>query len=227
MKLNQAIRTVLCLTNLFLAGCASSPAKAVEPFIPCQQDKERLALRSKELADIEHADQEDRKNFQSMTPEQMMEMSRRDELRRKRVGEIFGEGCFSKAQDFASAAIVYQHGNAPEHFLQTFLWAKRAVELGDLKQKRLMALGIDRYLVNIGHMQLFGSQANKAHSDICYCMQQVEKSFTDNLREQYAKQTLKEAFRWIKELNQGKSCPNKECTTVLKPTPKGTVPGFW
>jgi hypothetical protein len=39
----------------------------------------------------------------------MQEMVKNDVLRRKRVGEIFGEGCFSKAQDFAAAALVYQH----------------------------------------------------------------------------------------------------------------------
>lgn len=225
--MSYSTNPLFLLFTLVLLGCAATPTRAMAPYISCQEDSARLQARSRELQEIEIADQADRVNFQTMNPEQMMEMSRWDEVRRKRVGEIFGEGCFSKAQDFSAAAMVFQHGNIPEHFFQTFLWAKRAVELGDAKRKRLMALGIDRYLVNIGHKQLFGSQANKSHSEICYCMQQVEKSFPDTLRKDYAEKTLTESYEFIKELNQGKSCPNSECKEVLKPSPKGTVPGFW
>lgn len=159
----------------------------------------------------------------------MLEVVRRDEYRRKRVGEIFGEGCFSKAEDYAAAALVYQHGVVPDHFFQTFIWSKRGVELGDEKQKRMMALGIDRYLVNIGHRQLFGSQANRPGSDPngCWCLQKVEKSFPNRLRRQYAGKSLAEAFEWLKELNAGKKCPIRECTESLKTSPQGIVPGFW
>lgn len=196
---------------------------------PCQQDKARLELRSEELAAIVKADQDDRDEWKKMSQAEMVEVVKRDVLRRKRVGEIFGEGCFSKAKDYAFAALVFQHGDVPEHFFQTFIWAKRAVELGDTKQKRMMALGIDRYLVNSGHKQLFGSQVSKPDSkpETCWCLEQVEKTYPDDLRKEFADQTLAEAFDWLKELNAGTKCPIAECATPLKPTPKGTVPGFW
>lgn len=213
------------------AGCAHSPiANATIAPTVCAQDQKRLEERSKELQKIVDADQSDRADWQNKTPEQMAEVTQRDEVRRKRVGEIFGEGCFSKAEDYAASALVFQHGNTPDHFFQTFLWSKRGVELGDQKQKRMMALGIDRYLVNIGQRQLFGSQATKPDfkPGTCWCLQQVEKSFPDKVRKEIAGKTLNEAMEWIKELNANDhTCPNTECAAKLKPSPKSTVPGFW
>lgn len=210
----------------FITSCTSAQT---DNYIPCNQDPQRLEVRSKELAQIVKADQDDREDFQSKTPEEMQKMVKNDVVRRKRVGEIFGEGCFSKAQDFAAAALVYQHGDVPEHFFQTFMWAKRAVELGDHTQQRMMALGIDRYLVNTGKRQLFGSQATKdgLTAEACWCLQQVEESFPDQVRKSQAGKNLKEALEWVQELNAGKSCPTQECTKELQPSPKGTVPGFW
>jgi hypothetical protein len=210
----------------FISSCASTQ---IGNYITCSQDPKRLEARSKELAQIVKADQDDRKDFPSKTPEEMQEMVKHDVVRRKRVGEIFGEGCFSKAQDFAAAALVYQHGDVPEHFFQTFMWAKRAVELGDPTQQQMMALGIDRYLVNIGKRQLFGSQATKdgLNPEACWCLQQVEESFPDYSRKNQAGKNLREALEWVQELNVGRSCPNQQCTKELTSSPKGTVPGFW
>jgi hypothetical protein len=210
----------------FISSCTSAQTGN---YVSCSQDPERLETRSKELSQIVKADQNDREDFQSKTPEEMQEMVKHDVARRKRVGEIFGEGCFSKAQDYAAAALVYQHGDVPEHFFQTFMWAKRAVELGDLTQQRMMALGIDRYLVNIGKKQLFGSQATKdgLTAEACWCLQQVEESFPDDIRKNQTGKNLQEALEWVQDLNTGKSCPNQQCTKELKPSQKGTVPGFW
>lgn len=225
------MRLSFLVFSIFLSGCATQPVIASPTRIgSCQADKPRQEARSKELQEIVNADQEDREDFFKKTPEELREMALRDVERRKRVGEIFGEGCFLKAEDFAAAALVYQHGDVPEHYLQAFMWAKRAVELGDEKQKRLMGLAIDRYLVNTGHKQLFASQATKTDirdPNSCWCLQQIEPSFPDDLRKEIANKTFKEAFDWLEELNKGTSCPNTECAQKLKPSPKGTVPGFW
>jgi hypothetical protein len=220
---------IVYLIIFSLAGCASISSSQKQLFRSCQEDNVRLEERSKELAALVQADQDDRRDWNKKSAEEMLQVAKRDVERRKRVGEIFGEGCFSKAEDFAAAALVYQHGNVPEHFFQTFIWAKRAVELGDLRQRRMMAMGIDRYLVNIGHKQLFGSQATKPDfkSESCWCLQQVEKSFPDQRRKELADKTLSEAFAWLKELNSGMNCPIVECEAQLKSSPEGTTPGFW
>ena len=208
---------------------SSELSAAPDGNMSCTDDKALQEKRSLELLAIVSADQKDRLNWEGKSPEEYLKISKRDKQRRMRVGEIFGEGCFRKAADFASAALVYQHGNVPEHFFQTFLWAKRAVELGDQSQKRLMALGIDRYLVNIGQKQLFGSQASKPdlNPKSCYCLQQVEGSFPESLRQEYLGRSLKDQWLWLKDMNQGNTCPSQECPATLKASPAGSIPGFW
>lgn len=215
----------LILPLLFLTACASSPqVHANAKYQPCSEDPEKQAARSKELRAIVKEDQEDRAgaiDWQRVLP--------RDESRRKRVGEIFGEGCFKTAEDYAAAALVYQHGNVPEHFFQTFLWAKKAVELGDLSQKRLMVMGVDRYLVNIGQKQLFATQASKTAASDCWCLEEVEKSFPEKKRVEIAQNSLAEMLQWVDSLNEEQaSCkPAKFCAKQFKDSPRGSVPGIW
>ena len=40
--------------------------------------------------------------------------------------------------------------------------------------------------------------------------------------------TISDASTWVQRLNKEQSCgPAKECSQELRPSPKGTVPGFW
>jgi hypothetical protein len=138
-------------------------------------------LRSKELRKLVTEDQADR------TQPRPQDLLMRDKARRMRIGEIFGEGCFRSAGDYASAALVYQHGNVPDHFYQAFLWARRAVELdGGAHAMMLVAFAIDRYLTNVGKKQLFGSQVVRSTTNPdCWCLQPVEPSFPDSKRVEY------------------------------------------
>lgn len=123
---------------------------------------------------------------------------------------------------------MYQHGVVSDHFFQTFLWAKRAVDLGDTKSKWLMAAGIDRYLVHSGFKQLFATQAGKSSGSSCWCLNQVETTFPNERRVEYGKKTIEEALEWVDSLNSNLSCkPAKFCADQAKDSPVGTVPGFW
>lgn len=201
---------------------AWTSAQAVPVYTTCDKDQVKQEARSKELQEIYAADQADRH------PPYPPDISFRDRARRIRVGQIFGEGCINTPKDYNAAAIVFQHGDRPDHFFQTFIFSKRAVELGDVMQKRNMALGIDRYLVNTNHRQLFASQAHKAYNEPCFCLEPVEVSFPESVRKEFMGATLKEQFAWVDTLNKEAACaPAKECSHPLLPTPKGTVPGFW
>jgi hypothetical protein len=200
-----------------LAACAHSHKN------PYACDKTTHELRAAEIQTLVKADQDDRKGAQ-ITHETVA----RDKTRRMRLGEIFGEGCFQTAADFAAAALVYQHGNVPEHFFQAFIWAQRAVELGDPTQERLMGLALDRYLVNTGRKQLYASQASKPSDDGCWCLEPVEKTFPDSRRKTQTGKSLSQAFQWVDELNQNASCPApKECEKPVADTPNGSIPGVW
>jgi hypothetical protein len=214
---------------------ASEPRPAIGTHsvvgLRCLDDAPRRLARSAELLQLERADLDDRKDeyhSDKWTEDQIEVLRKRDLARRGRVAEIFAEGCFSTAADYRAAALVFQHGDAPDHHFQTFLWSKRGVEAGDASQKKMMAYGIDRYLVGVGKKQLFGSQSY-AEGSSCHCEQPVEPSFPKELRKGYVDWTLDQRLKWVQNVaDEGKHCPPvAECTTPLAPSPRGTVPGFW
>lgn len=210
------MRVISGLLVILAAGSASASS--------CRVDRPRAEERSRELQRLVAKDQADRQD-NKLDPGTI----ERDLARRKRVAEIFGEGCFETAADFAAGALVFQHGDVPEHFLQAFIWSKRAVELGHEKSRRLMALAIDRYLVNTGRKQLFASQASKRMDEPCWCLQPVEKTFPAEQRFSYMGETLEEKIKWVAAMNAKAACPAVSvCAGAdLKDAPAGTVPGLW
>ncbi|KTD17759.1 hypothetical protein [Legionella jordanis] len=79
-----------------------------------------------------------------------LQIRKNDLERRKRIGEIFGEGCINNGEDYAAASLIYQHGDVSDHYYQAFHWALLAKEKGVSKAKYLVALTLDHYLVSIG-----------------------------------------------------------------------------
>lgn len=225
MKLLKTLIAALALTNCL--GCAHAKASATE-LTSCYEHPDQQQARSAELQSIVNADQADRE-----LPYDKIDWSKvlpRDLERRARVGEIFAEGCFKTAQDFAAAALVYQHGEAPDHFYQAFIWAKKAVDLGaGQEQKWLTAAGLDRYLVRIGQKELFATQYSRDAGSTCWCLEPVEASFPETKRVEYTKLNLSQALARLNSMNTGQtSCIEVQyCQHPLKSSPAGTVPGFW
>jgi hypothetical protein len=120
------------------------------------------------------------------------------------------------------------HERLPEHYLQTILFASRAVALGDASARSLVALGADRYLVGTKHKQLFGSQSTRSRANPCFCMPQVEPTFPDEQRVAYVGKTLEEQRERVRSTNAGRgTCAKVECDDDLQPSPQGSVPGVW
>jgi hypothetical protein len=184
------------------------------------------------LEDQEHRAHKDGapKNLSTNDSKKIME---KDLMHRKRVGEMFGEGCLKSAHDYLNAALIYQHGDTPDHHYQAYIWANRAATIGNNNEKNegksMAATAIDRYLIKIGKKQLFGSQYFYDDSTApCYCIEQVEKNFPDNLRRKQTNTSLHKRYEILASVfNKGKKCANAECRKTLKPTPKGSVPGLW
>jgi hypothetical protein len=205
---------------LFLFSCAHTPIK--EAYIPCRNRITKYNHFEKRLAIIYNADQEDRKSWFDST---IANINKRDANRRKELAKYFAEGCFKSANDFEKAALVFQHGNVPEHYYQAFIWAKMAVNLGSNTAYHLRNLAIDRYLVNSGYKQLFASQSIK--QDNCWCLYPIEPSFTDAQRLSHQGKNLAEQFSWLHSLNDTTTCEDKECVMDLKPVKAGDFCEFW
>ncbi len=195
---------------------------ASSPHHPCPTD--RQASASAEIQRLYDADQADR---QAATPD-WSKIAEADVRRRVRIAELFAVGCVQSAQDFYSAALIYQHGDVPEHYLLAYLFASRAAALGDDFSDAAEG-ALDRYLVSTGHKQLFATQAAYG-PDGCTCLSQVETSFPDAERIHLTGTGLDGRIEWARSLSRGKSACSKspwECSAQLKPTPKGSVPGAW
>ena len=221
------------MLTVYLAGAdwvyASEKTNLTEMYHTCLEKPAIQKARSKELQVLAIEDQLDREGYATMSKFELSRMAVNDRIRRKRVGEIYGEGCFKSAKDFDAAALIFQHGDSPEHFYQSFLWSLRSVQLGDKRNTDGVAVAIDRYLVNTGHKQLFGTQAKAIPGKKgCFCMQQSETSVPDKMILKYAAMSKEaRAKEYEKLFNQDKSCVMKECDEQLKASPRGTVPGFW
>ena len=181
---------------------------------------------SNTLLEIAKEDQADRAG--SYDSVDWSQVNPRDLQRRIQVAAFFAEGCFKTASDYASAAMVYQHGTTADHYYQAFLWANDAVKLGDQSQLWLTAAGLDRHLVKIGQKQLFGTQFSKDASGK-WCLQPVESSFPESRRIESVKLDLKsEIANFLKGIAATQSPEQtKECSPALQASPRGTVPGFW
>lgn len=203
--------------------CSSSPRSKKEPK-SCTESENVYQKYSRELQRIAEADQADRNRHTNMHI-----IEQRDLKRRIRVAELFAKDCLRSSADYAAAALVFQHGSTPDHFLQTYIWAKKAVELGDKHQQRLMTLGLDRYLVNTGHRQLFATQALKPNTERCWCLAQTEPSFPKNLKIKYSGRSLQDEINWLQSLNKNEKDCSKViyCKQKLKPTTKNVTFGLW
>jgi hypothetical protein len=219
----------LCLgLALISQGCVAHVAVT---FVSCVDDNARYANRAAELQKLVQEDQDDRRDWQNALNDSraVENLQFRDESRRRRVGEIFGEGCFKSDDDFSAAALVFQHGNTSDHYYQAFIWFRRAFELGDQRQRRMIGTALDRYLVRIGYKQLFATQASLVTGTKCWCLEQVEPTFPDAKRIENDNFSTERALEWIKDLNKNQpECLSHQCTQKpLKDTPVGTVIGVW
>jgi hypothetical protein len=214
-------KIALALSCLWLASASAAEPKKITFSTTCENS------RSAELKALADADQADRSvEFSNLPEKEIKKISERDDQRRKRVGEIFAEGCLRVAADYNSAALIFQHGSAPEHFFQTYIWASRAVALGDPSARWLVSRGIDRYLMNTGSKQLYATQGFSEGERGCSCLWPVEESATDEDRKKIGADTMAERLKWIDGLNTGKTCgPAAVCDIEAKPVPKGSVPG--
>lgn len=137
----------------------------------------------KELIEISENDRADR-----MT--QNPEMTANDIIRRTRVAAIAAESCLKDKNDYFTAAVVFQHGSLPEHYIQAITYANKSMELGHPVGEAMRLAAIDRYLMSLGYSQVFGSQivapaiykAVESEKDTVACLWPVEDSidFVEN-----------------------------------------------
>ncbi|MES2526812.1 MAG: hypothetical protein V4598_06980 [Bdellovibrionota bacterium] len=184
-------------------------------------------LCSSDLRDIAEEDQSDRKNFFKMSEEELSDLSYRDAERRNKVSEFSRMGCLNTAEDFKNAALVFQHGSEPHDFYRSFEWSKKGIALGDISQRSMLAMALDRYLVKSGMKQLFGTQATKDSGSPCWCLEPYEEKFSEATRVLYTGKSIAEQSKWVTDLNAGQDCKILSCNHSLKAVPEEYIREKW
>ena len=127
----------------------------------------------------------------------------RDKARLKRVKQIYIQNLLKTANDYDCAATVLQHGVVPEDFLLAHeFWI---IEVSKGKNDRdtlsLIAASEDRFLMNIGRPQRFGTQL-RSEAGGPITLYPVDESVSDELRRLMIGHTLAEIKARAAEMNK-------------------------
>lgn len=128
----------------------------------------------------------------------------RDKARLARTKELYSQNHLITANDYYHAALILQHGNVPEDFLLAHEFCIVAISKGknDKHTRWLAAASEDRFLMNIGRPQRFGTQYQAYPANAPYKLYKVDEGVTDELRRQLSTPTLAEAKQREVELNK-------------------------
>jgi hypothetical protein len=166
------------------------------------KNAERRKTLNTELIQIYSEDQADRAGGWDKID--WAKVDPRDHTRRNRVDEIIAAGGAKVADDYYHAAMVYQHGSAPDEIQRAHDLAVKAVELDPDHDaaKWLAAAAEDRKLMYEGKPQKWGTQYRKINGT--WVVWQVDPTITDAQREQWNVQPLADAEAHAAHMNAPK-----------------------
>ena len=167
---------------------------------------ERSTTLNAELIQIHHDDQADRVAG-SYEQIDWSKVAPRDQARRQRVDEILAAGGARAADDYYHAAMVYQHGNAPDEIQRAHDLAVKAVELDpDHDAARwLAAASEDRKLMYEHKPQKWGTQYKKLNGT--WVVWEVDPAITDAQRAEWNVQPLAAAQAFVDKMNAKLKAP--------------------
>jgi hypothetical protein len=162
---------------------------------------------NQELKLLYEQDQTDRLEWQKQTREQREHLGERDRIRRQRVEELIANEPLQVAEDYFHAAMIFQHGETLEHYWQAHVLAKKGAELGHRISRWLTAAAYDRWLMNQGKPQAYGTQYISREGK--WVLYKVDPAITDAQRAEWNVPPLAQALQRAEEMNQ-KMPPSKK-----------------
>ena len=181
---------VVAVAAMFGLLYASRSISAQTPAVKDNEELSRLCVE----------DQADR----TLDPRQIdwTVVSTRDRARRARAKELYNQNRLQTGTDFFNAALILQHGDLPEDFLLAHELCVVAIIKGKSQAKSLAAATEDRFLMNIGRPQRFGTQYRSDPANAPMKLYPVDPNVTDALRRALNVPTLAEAKALEAELNK-------------------------
>jgi hypothetical protein len=126
----------------------------------------------------------------------------RDKKRLARVRELYGNAELRTSEDYYHAAMILQHSDKPSDYLLAHEFCIVAISKGEDRAKWLAAASEDRYLMNIGRPQRFGTQYKSSGPKAAFRLFEVDDSVTDGLRREFNTPTLEQARAREAEMNR-------------------------
>ena len=161
----------------------------------------KAAHEAKSNAELARICDEDQKDREAGDKIDWSVVGKRDEERLKRTREIAAAGGLKTADDYFRAALVFQHSSETADYQQAHQWCLKAVELDpDLPDARWLAAATeDRYLMNQGKPQRYGTQYRKVEGK--WALWEVDPAVTDEERAKWEVPTLAEARKRAETMN--------------------------
>jgi len=171
------------------------PARAQAPTVQAPRDNE-------ELTRLHDQDQSDRTPPEGKAIDWTV-VGPRDRARSKRVEEMYSQDLLQTATDYYHAALVLQHGDTADDFLLAHEFCVVAISKGknDREARWLAASSEDRFLMNIGRPQRFGTQF-RSDGDGPMRLYEVGPGVTDETRRLMGVHSLAEAKAHEAEMNR-------------------------
>ncbi len=128
----------------------------------------------------------------------------RDKQRQKRVSELLEANQVNTSEDYANAAMIFQHGMDTIASSLTIKLMRKAIALDPNRDKWLLAAAIDRDLTRKNQPQIYGTQFRKSGEAPWERYPLDSTKVTDKERIEYGVETLAEQQEKLKEMNKEK-----------------------
>jgi hypothetical protein len=183
---------VIALWECLLRPSVNSSSQAQPPKKSPADNEELARLHAEDQAD--RMPKDGKIDWKTLGP--------RDAKRLARVHEIYQANQLATGADYYHTAMVLQHSQKPADFLLAHELCIVAVGKGEERAKWLAAASEDRFLMNIGRPQRFGTQYRSNGPNDPVKLYKVEDGVTDALRLAFKAPTLEQAKEREAEMNK-------------------------
>ena len=189
------------LASLFIARTFAEQAPAGSAVVTVKENEEVARLHAEDQSDRQPKDGK---------PIDWQVVGPRDEVRQKRVRELYMAGELKTGKDYFNAGMIFQHGEKPEDYLLCHELCVTAVFKSGRSEraswlptaKWLAAASYDRFLLSIGRAQRFGTQFSSEGPNSPMRLDKMEEGITDELRKVWGVPPLSEAKKREAEINK-------------------------
>jgi len=179
----KTLITIFTWTSIFTLAC-NTPQNEMVP----KNKGDNQNTDNQILIQLYKADQEDR--ILGCTPE----VFRRDSLRQIRLRELIDSNLVKTARDHYNAGLLFHHGGDTSANLMAIKMLEKAFEMDTSmsKLKWLLAAAKDRYLLNRGKPQIYGTQYGRDMKGNRILLEMDTTKVSDAERKEYGVSTLAE-----------------------------------